>query len=83
MLCNFQHPPGSGRLRSFIASLRTADRHDQQTTLTSGYSRNLMVLTDILGYPVSVATYQTSARESAPPNLGRLLLIGRAGLGRG
>jgi hypothetical protein len=31
MLCNFQHPPGSGRLRSFIASgniLNSADPVD-------------------------------------------------------
>lgn len=48
--------------------------------LTSGYPRNLMVPIDILGYPVSVATYQASARDSAPPNLGRL--IERTGLGR-
>jgi hypothetical protein len=42
-----------------------------------------MVTADILGYLVSVATYQASARENAPPNLGRLLLIERTGLGRG
>jgi hypothetical protein len=42
-----------------------------------------MVPADILGYPDSMVTYQAGARESAPPSLGRLLLIEGTGLGRG